>query len=112
LDGLMRLLSSYKSDAVLTCLPFLVVTIELGYPNPKCFPYASRIRLFSLVPTTMVKSSLVSLGIAGVATSARVLALAFIAMTIVLFVINGPLVVVSLSNEQGQACTNGFPLVE
>ncbi len=52
------------------------------------------------------------LGIAGVATSARVLALAFIAVRIVSFVINRPLVVVSLSNEQGRACTNGFPLVE
>jgi hypothetical protein len=51
----------------------------------------------------MVKSSLVSLGIAGVTTSARVSALVFIAVTIVLlFVINGPLVVVSLSNKQGR----------
>jgi hypothetical protein len=109
----MRLLSSCKSDAVLICLPFLVVTIESGYPDPKCFSYASRIWRFSLVPAMMVKSSLVSLGIAGVATSARVSALAFIAITIVSFVINGPLVVVSLSNEQGRACTkNGFPLVE
>jgi hypothetical protein len=38
--------------------------------------------------------------------------IAFIAMTIVSFVINVPLVVVSLSNKQGRACTNGFPLVE
>jgi hypothetical protein len=74
--------------------------------------FFSRIRRFSLVLATMVKSSLVSLGIAGVATSARVLALAFIAVTIVLFVINGPLDVISLSNKQGRACTNGFPLVE
>jgi hypothetical protein len=78
-----------ETNMVLTSLPFLLVTIESGYPDPNFFSLASRMRRFSLAPEMMVKSSSASWGIAGVATLDRVSVFAFIAAMITLFASKG-----------------------
>ncbi len=78
-----------ETNMVLTSLPFILVTIELGYPDPIFFSEAWTMRRFSLVPETMVKSSSATQGIAGVATLDRVSVLAFIAAMITLFASKG-----------------------